>query len=116
MQLINSAVYDQQAVARAKAMEATRQEKLRRRSERQKLKLKKFLERSKNSTTKMYGSNYGAVAASPSTYEVNVGGTRYQVSSGGNKLIKVSGKISGSSDHMNHNMRFCRLILMPRTR
>ncbi|KAF8426308.1 hypothetical protein EV426DRAFT_632115 [Tirmania nivea] len=89
MQLINSAVYDQQALARAKAMEATRQEKLKRRSERQKLKLKMFLERSKNAVPQAYGTAFGGVGAASSTHEVNVGGVRYHVSAGGNKLVKV---------------------------
>ncbi|KAF8455635.1 hypothetical protein BGX38DRAFT_1249061 [Terfezia claveryi] len=89
MQLINSAVYDQQALARAKAMEATRQEKLKRRSERQKLKLKRFLERSKNIVPQTYGTAYGGVGAASSSHEVSVGGIRYHVSAGGNKLVKV---------------------------
>ena len=95
MQLINSAVYDQQALARAKAMEATRQEKLKRRSERQKLKLKRFLERSKNVVPQAYGTVYGSVGAASSSHEVNVGGIRYHVSAGGNKLVKAPGEICG---------------------
>lgn len=98
MQLINSAVYDQQAIARAKAMEATRQEKLRRKSERQQLKLKRFLERSKSTIPSAYGASFGTVAATSSSYEVNVGGIRYHVSAGGNKLVKISGEIYGSLD------------------
>ena len=92
MQLISSAVYDQQALARAKAMEATRQEKLKRRSERQKLKLKKFLEKSQNTAPQAYGTAYCGVGAASPSHEVNVGGIRYHVSAGGNKLIKVPGE------------------------
>ncbi|KAF8467725.1 hypothetical protein BDZ91DRAFT_771878 [Kalaharituber pfeilii] len=88
MQLINSAVYDQQAVARARAMEATRQEKLKRKSERQRLKLKRFLERSRNSAPPSYSTSYGTVAAANN--EITIGDIKYHVSSGGNKLVKVS--------------------------
>lgn len=105
MQLINSAVYDQQALARAKAMEATRQEKLKRRSERQKLKLKRFLERSKNAVPQAYGTGYGGVGAASSSHEVNVGGIRYHVSAGGNKLVKVPGEIAAALvNHMKGYM------------
>lgn len=88
MQLINSAVYDQQAVARAKAMEATRQEKLKRRSEKQKLKLKLFFERSKIPISQDHSTS-----AASTKQEVNIGGMRYLVSAGGNKLVMVPGEI-----------------------
>lgn len=88
MQLINSAVYDQQAVARAKAMEATRQEKLKRRSEKQKLKLKLFFERSKISISQDH-----TITSAPTNQELNIGGMRYLVSAGGNKLVMVPGEI-----------------------
>ncbi|KAI5808104.1 hypothetical protein DFH27DRAFT_295568 [Peziza echinospora] len=89
MQLINSAVYDQQATARAKAMEASRQERLQRRSERQKIKLKRYLQGSQHNSTTPYGTAYGG-SPSVSNHEIVIGGSRYNVSAGGNKLVKVS--------------------------
>ena len=71
-------------------MEATRQEKLKRRSEKQKLKLKLFFERSKISTSQQ---DHSTTAAAPTNQEVNIGGMRYLVSAGGNKLIMVPGEI-----------------------
>ena len=82
MQLINTAVYDQTTSARTKAIEATRQEKLRKRSERQKMKLNLFLHTSRGGS-----HNIGSAGL------VNVGGISYRISPNGNKLAKVSGEI-----------------------
>ncbi|KAL7275133.1 hypothetical protein RUND412_001952 [Rhizina undulata] len=81
MQLINSSVYDAQA--RTKAIEQTRQEKLKKREEREKLKLKRFFQRSQQP------SSYGGAHRPNDAHQVEIGGITYRVAAGGSKLVKV---------------------------
>ncbi|CAZ81827.1 unnamed protein product [Tuber melanosporum] len=77
MQLINTAVYDQHAQARARDLEKTRQTQLMRKEEREKQKLRGYLDRSRDT-------------ASQVPFDVLVQGERYKVAAGGSKLIKIS--------------------------
>lgn len=79
MQLINTAVYDQHAQARARDLEKTRQTQLMRKEEREKQKLRGYLDRSRDT-------------ASQVPFEVLIQGERYKVAAGGSKLIKISGE------------------------
>ncbi|EPS38545.1 hypothetical protein H072_7689 [Dactylellina haptotyla CBS 200.50] len=92
MQLINSSVYDQHLQNRAKAIEQTRQDKLKRKEEREKSKLRSFLQGSKQ-----YGivNTIGRVNSKPTkvaTYqhEIVINGARYKITVDGSKLVKVS--------------------------
>ncbi|KAF9880049.1 hypothetical protein CkaCkLH20_02860 [Colletotrichum karsti] len=88
--LINSAVYDKNHEATAKAIEATRQQKMLQQDAREKSQLAGHFQR------------YGGRASAPSTptnstavgqHEVEIQGIRYRVAHNGSKLIKVSGDL-----------------------
>ncbi|KAK6540940.1 hypothetical protein TWF694_008322 [Orbilia ellipsospora] len=92
MQLINSSVYGQHLQTRAKAIEQTRQDKLKRKEEREKAKLRNFLQGSKQ-----YGivNTIGRVKSKPTkvaTYqhEIVINGARFKITVDGSKLVKVS--------------------------
>ncbi|KAF3928005.1 hypothetical protein AA313_de0200533 [Arthrobotrys entomopaga] len=92
MQLINSSVYGQHLQTRAKAIEQTRQDKLKRKEEREKAKLRNFLQGSKQ-----YGivDTIGRVKSKPAkvaTYqhEIVINGARFKITVDGSKLVKVS--------------------------
>ncbi|KAF3919751.1 hypothetical protein ABW20_dc0108056 [Dactylellina cionopaga] len=94
MQLINSSVYDQHLQIRTKAIEQTRQDKLKRKEDREKAKLRSFLQGSKQ-----YGivNTIGRVKSKPTkvaTYqhEIVINGARYKITIDGSKLVKVSGE------------------------
>jgi hypothetical protein len=87
MQLINSAVYDDHAKLRAKALEETRQQKIKQRDEREKLKLSRHLQRLNGSTHKP-----GRSAPQAGQYEVNIQGIKFHVMKDGAKLVKVPGR------------------------
>ncbi|KAK6540941.1 hypothetical protein TWF694_008322 [Orbilia ellipsospora] len=94
MQLINSSVYGQHLQTRAKAIEQTRQDKLKRKEEREKAKLRNFLQGSKQ-----YGivNTIGRVKSKPTkvaTYqhEIVINGARFKITVDGSKLVKVSGE------------------------
>ncbi|KAK6226924.1 hypothetical protein QIS74_00479 [Colletotrichum tabaci] len=89
--LINSAVYEKNNEAHAKAIEASRQQKIRRQDAREQSQLANHFHR------------YGAHASAPSTptnpttatgnHEVEIQGIRFRVAHSGSKLIKVSGDL-----------------------
>lgn len=86
MQLINNAVYEQKTQQRTQAMEETRQQKLRLREEREKLKLQSHLHSL---------ATYPKPTTSESVaHELLVKDIKFVVTDGGSKLIKVVGKCS----------------------
>ncbi|KAF3259605.1 hypothetical protein TWF192_010464 [Orbilia oligospora] len=92
MQLINSSVYDQHLQTRAKAIEQTRQDKLKKREESEKAKLRSFLQGSQQ-----YGivNTVGRIKSKPTNvatyqHEIVINGARYKITVDGSKLVKVS--------------------------
>jgi hypothetical protein len=87
LQLINSAVYEKESQNRTKAIEETRQQKLRQRDQLEKAKLLHFVTGEARGETAT-----GTNSAGPSArYEVNVNGIRFVVAKNGSKLIKLPG-------------------------
>lgn len=83
MQLINSAVYDKETQARAKAMEETRKAKVLRRAEREQTKVLR------------YAQGTAAVGPTPATaqsaaHQILVNDVPFKIARGGSKLIRVS--------------------------
>lgn len=91
MQLINTSIYDKETQSRAKAMEETRKIKAQQRDEREKLKISNHLHRLASQSTYPNGSNQ-MVAATATSHEVTVNGTRFRVTNGGSRLVRVSGR------------------------
>ncbi|KAI1007338.1 hypothetical protein K3495_g886 [Podosphaera aphanis] len=92
-QLINASVFHKTAEDRARAIEATRQMKLKQRQEREKSKLLTFIQRGGagiTSGTHVHASN------GIGNYEVDVQGIRFLVAKNGSKLIKVSGNVNSA--------------------
>ncbi|KAF3288510.1 hypothetical protein TWF970_005574 [Orbilia oligospora] len=92
MQLINSSVYDQHLQTRAKAIEQTRQDKLKKKEESEKAKLRSFLQGSQQ-----YGivNTVGRIKSKPTNvatyqHEIVINGARYKITVDGSKLVKVS--------------------------
>lgn len=86
MQLINPVIFEKDSQRRAKAIEETRQQKLRQRDEREKNKFSKHLHR-------ISGTPYAPGPSSDhGNYEVNVQGIRFRVVKNGGKLVKVPGE------------------------
>lgn len=86
LQLINSAVYEKESQARAKAIEHTRVQKRMQKDERERSKLVNYLARLANS-----GQLPSTQTASSVKYEVEVEGIRFRVTKNGSKLVKVPG-------------------------
>jgi hypothetical protein len=82
MQLINTAIYSQQAESRVKAIAKTQEEKIRRRETLEKLKFNRFLQNSQGPTANQ---------------ELVVGGERYRVAVGGSKLVRLTGEDGNKS-------------------
>jgi len=93
-QIINTAVYDQQAQARTQAMEKTRLEKLKRREAKEKAKMRTFIQRSEKGNAYTSSSSYHHNAAVPSSaqHELVFNSVRFYLTHGGSKLVKVPGK------------------------
>ncbi|KAL3418645.1 CCCH zinc finger protein [Phlyctema vagabunda] len=85
MQLIHPSVYEKNTQSRARAIEQTKNQKLRQRDEREKLKLIRHLQR---------GGVVPALKSGESHQEseINVQGIRFQVAKDSSKLVKVPGK------------------------
>ncbi|KAF3909076.1 hypothetical protein ABW21_db0203110 [Orbilia brochopaga] len=94
MQLINSSVYDQHLQARAKAIEQTRQDKLKYKEEREKAKLRSFLQGSKQYGIVSTSGSVRSKMAKVATYqhEIMINGARFKITVDGRKLVKVSGE------------------------
>jgi len=93
LQLINTSIFEKDSQKRAKAMEETRQQKLKQRDEREKARFDKHLQR-------LGGNHYnGPVSRSTDVagkYEINVQGIRFRVSRNGSKLVKVPGDLNAA--------------------
>ncbi|KAE8144634.1 hypothetical protein BDV25DRAFT_166387 [Aspergillus avenaceus] len=88
MQLINSAIYDKESQARAKAMEESRKAKEQRRAQREQAKVLRYAQ----GVGRQYPTPAAQVTAEPSAeYQVHVNDIPFRVSRGGGKLIRVSG-------------------------
>ncbi|KAE8444695.1 hypothetical protein EG329_014353 [Mollisiaceae sp. DMI_Dod_QoI] len=85
LQLINTSVFEKESQQRAKAMEQTRQQRLKQKDEREKARFAKHLQRSANNA---YSSN------GPGTHEIELGGIRFLVTKNGSKLKKIPGENS----------------------
>ncbi|KAF6792656.1 hypothetical protein CSOJ01_14126 [Colletotrichum sojae] len=92
--LINPAVYEKNEEATAKAIEATRQQKMLQQDAREKNKLATHLQRF---------AGYSSAPGTPTNstpvgqHEVEIQGLRYRVAHNGSKLIKVSGDLHPAS-------------------
>jgi hypothetical protein len=87
LQLINTSIFEKDSQKRAKAIEQTRQQKLKQRDEREKTKLLRHLQRGN-------GYNDASIRATgkADNRELDVNGIRFRVTQGGSKLVKVSGE------------------------
>ena len=97
LQLINPAIYEKQSQERAKAIEQTRQLRLKQKNEREKFKMSKHIER-------LGGGNgtQHVTAPIPQNYEITVQGIRFLVMKDGSKLKRVdcdsnAGKVTPKS-------------------
>lgn len=94
MQLINSAVYDKEAQARAKAMEETRKAKAQRRAEREQTKVLRYAQAARATVS---------TPAQPTVHQILVNDVPFKIARGGSKLIRVS-----STSHADHLLsRIC---------
>jgi hypothetical protein len=89
LQLINASIFQKDSQQRAKAMEETRQQKLRHRDEREKAKFTKHLHREGGNG---YNGSSSHTNGTTSSYEINVQGIRFRVAKNGSKLVKVPGE------------------------
>lgn len=89
LQLINASIFQKDSQQRAKAMEETRQQKLRHRDEREKAKFNKHLHREGGNGHNGSSSHTNGTTGS---YEINVQGIRFRVAKNGSKLVKVPGE------------------------
>ncbi|KAL1960961.1 hypothetical protein VTO42DRAFT_4849 [Malbranchea cinnamomea] len=85
MQLINSAIYDQETQARVKAIEESRKLKAQRRTQREQAKVMRYVHTVGHATAGL-GNNMAA----PTSYQIIVQGIPFQVAQGGSKLIRIS--------------------------
>jgi hypothetical protein len=89
LQLINASIFQKDSQQRAKAMEETRQQKLRHRDEREKAKFNKHLHRDGGNG---YNGSSSHTNGTTGSYEINVQGIRFRVAKNGSKLVKVPGE------------------------
>ena len=87
MQLISSAVYDQEIEARSKAIEHTRRQKSFERDLREKQKIQRHFETLMPNT--YHGTHPSVSDASLSAYTLNIDGLSFQVGRNGSKLSRV---------------------------
>jgi hypothetical protein len=84
MQLINSAVYDKEKQARAKAMEETRKFKEQRRAEREQTKVLRY-------AAAGAGATVSTIAQPAAAHQILVNDIPFKITHGGSKLVRVSG-------------------------
>lgn len=87
LQLINTSIFEKDSQKRAKAIEQTRQQKLKQRDERETAKLIRHLQRGNN----IHGTSMGATGVINNNI-LDVNGIRFRVTHGGSKLVKVPGE------------------------
>ncbi|KAH8656981.1 hypothetical protein BGZ60DRAFT_416481 [Tricladium varicosporioides] len=93
LQLINTAIYEQESQSRTKAIEETRKQKLAQRDLREKTKFNRHLQRLA-SNIHAPSSVQVHSASSTGNYEINVQGIQFRVAKNGSKLVKVPGELS----------------------
>ncbi|KAL1976528.1 hypothetical protein VTN31DRAFT_2810 [Thermomyces dupontii] len=86
MQLINSAVYDREAQARAKAMAETQKRKAEKRAKMEEAKVMRYAQ----GFGQAHPGTATAATQRPMTYQIFVNGIPFQVANGGSKLIRLS--------------------------
>lgn len=84
MQLINSAVYDKEKQARAKAMEETRKLKEQRRAEREQTKVLRYAQAAGT------GATVSTIAQPAAAHQILVNDIPFKITHGGSKLVRVS--------------------------
>jgi len=88
LQLINTSIFEKDSQKRAKAIEQTRQQKLKQRDERETAKLIRHLQRGNN----INGTSVGVT----NNNILDVNGIRFRVTHGGSKLVKVPGDLNAA--------------------
>jgi hypothetical protein len=87
LQLINTSIFEKDSQKRAKAIEQTRQQKLKQRDEREKARFVRHLQRGGSHNTAPIPTT-----GTPGNQELEVNGIRFRVTQGGSKLVKVPGE------------------------
>lgn len=93
LQLINPAVFEKENQKRAKALEQSRQRKLKHRDERESARFMKYLQRSGGNG---YNGTVTRSTGMSGNHEVEVHGIRFRVTHGGSKLVKVPGDLNAA--------------------
>jgi hypothetical protein len=88
LQLINTSIFEKDSQKRTKAIEQTRQQKLKQRDEREKARFNKHLQRGNNYN----GASIHVTTSVAANRELDVNGIRFRVTQGGSKLVKVPGE------------------------
>jgi hypothetical protein len=86
LQLINTSIFEKDSQKRAKAIEQTRQQKLKQKDEREKARIARHLQRGSYNGTLM------RTTGTTANNELDVNGIRFRVVRGGSKLVKVPGE------------------------
>lgn len=95
LQLINSSVYEKDSQTRAKAIAETIQQKRQRQDDREKVKLKQFLQAGSAGPTTIATATVRS-ANEPGAFELDIEGIRFRVAKDGSKLVKLSGTFLSS--------------------
>ncbi|CAI4216612.1 unnamed protein product [Parascedosporium putredinis] len=93
LQLINSSVYEKDSQTRAKAIAETIQQKRQRQDDREKVKLKQFLQAGSAGPTVATATVRSA--NEPGAFELDIEGIRFRVAKDGSKLVKLSAVVGG---------------------
>lgn len=109
LQLINTAVFEKETQQRAKAMEQTRQQKLKQKDGREKMRFMKHFQRSANDT---YNSSTPNSTNGAKGYEIELDGLRFLVTKDGSKLMRLPGDANAAKatpkTRLVHGVRFFR--------
>ena len=89
MQLINSAIFDKETRARAKAIEESRKLRAQKKAEREESKVLRHVQAIGGQTS----SAMQIGLPRPSSYQILIQGIHFQVVQGGSKLIRLSSEI-----------------------
>lgn len=103
MQLINSAIYDQEAQARTKAIEESRKLRAQKRAQREQAKVIRYAQgagRKYPVAVPVSNSSSATAAGAASAFQILVNDIPFQVARGGSKLIRLSGALNVSVENM----------------
>ncbi|KIM97628.1 hypothetical protein OIDMADRAFT_182012 [Oidiodendron maius Zn] len=95
LQLINASIFEKDSQTRAKAMEETRKQKLKKRDERERARFNKHLYRMRGNSNNTSGVHLRSTD-SAENYEISVQGIRFRVAKNGSKLVKVPGDLNAA--------------------